>query len=50
VHMEYAKRSAAAQTQRPQGSLDQHGRATNQPRALDDEHLEIPAFLRRQTN
>ena len=33
-----------------QGDLDPHGRAVpNQPRAAEDE-LEIPAFLRRQTN
>lgn len=35
-----------------QGQLDQQGRQTAQPqfqsRTIDDEHLEIPAFLRRQ--
>jgi cell division protein FtsZ len=37
--------------QRPaQGMLDPHGRPTAQPRSLEDEQLEIPAFLRRQTN
>jgi cell division protein FtsZ len=44
VHAEYAKRPA---TQRPVAPLDPHGRA--QPRAEDDQ-LEIPAFLRRQSN
>ncbi|MCR4269113.1 cell division protein FtsZ, partial [Nitratireductor sp. ZSWI3] len=34
-----------------QGQLDEHGRLTTQPRAVqDDDHLEIPAFLRRQAN
>jgi cell division protein FtsZ len=40
---EYAKRSA------PQG-LDQHGRATPVHNTVDDDQLEIPAFLRRQAN
>ena len=44
VHAEYAKRPAA---QRPAAPLDPHGRAL--PRAEDDQ-LEIPAFLRRQSN
>ena len=33
------------------GNLDDHGRASPQPRALsEDDQLEIPAFLRRQTS
>jgi cell division protein FtsZ len=40
---EYAKRSV------PQG-LDQHGRATPVHNQVDDDQLEIPAFLRRQAN
>ncbi len=53
VHSEYAKRPAAAggghlPTQRQ--PLDQHGRAAPAPRQSDDDQLEIPAFLRRQTN
>ena len=44
VHAEYAKRPPA---QRPAAPLDPHGRAL--PRAEDDQ-LEIPAFLRRQSN
>jgi cell division protein FtsZ len=50
AHAEYSKR-AAPQGYRPaQGGLDPHGRAPAQPKGLDDEQLEIPAFLRRQTN
>jgi cell division protein FtsZ len=45
VHAEYAKRPQAPQ--RPAAQMDPHGRA--QPRAEDDQ-LEIPAFLRRQSN
>ena len=44
VHAEYAKRPPA---QRPASPLDQHGRS--QARAEDDQ-LEIPAFLRRQSH
>jgi cell division protein FtsZ len=40
---EYAKRSA------PQG-LDQHGRTAPVHNPVDDDQLEIPAFLRRQAN
>ena len=51
VHAEYAKRPMPQGHQRPaQGMLDPHGRPPAQPRSLDDEQLEIPAFLRRQTN
>ena len=50
AHAEYSKR-AAPQGYRPaQGGLDPHGRAPAPPKGLDDEQLEIPAFLRRQTN
>jgi cell division protein FtsZ len=35
----------------PHGNLDAQGRAApQQPRMMDDDHLEIPAFLRRQAN
>jgi cell division protein FtsZ len=40
---DYAKRPA------PQG-LDVHGRPAPAPRPVDDDQLEIPAFLRRQAN
>jgi cell division protein FtsZ len=49
VHHEYGKRPAAPM-QRPHQGLDQHGRPAPQPRAFEDDQLEIPAFLRRQTN
>ena len=32
------------------GSLDPHGRAAARPPITEDDHLEIPAFLRRQPN
>ncbi len=44
VHAEYAKRPPA---QRPAATIDANGRGY--PRA-DEDHLEIPAFLRRQSN
>jgi cell division protein FtsZ len=52
VHAEYAKRPAApiAQPRAPQLPLDQHGRMPSQPRSSEEDHLEIPAFLRRQSN
>ena len=33
-----------------QGSLDAQGRVAPQSRMMDDDQLEIPAFLRRQAN
>jgi cell division protein FtsZ len=45
---EYAKRPAP-QRPVPQG-LDQHGRQVPVNNSLDDDQLEIPAFLRRQAN
>ena len=56
-----APQPAAAQQRRPlsaeaslyaprRGQLDDHGRATPQASMGDDEQLEIPAFLRRQSN
>ncbi len=52
VHNEYAKRPAAPGGHLPtqRQPLDQHGRAAPAPRQSDDDQLEIPAFLRRQTN
>ncbi|PSC05096.1 cell division protein FtsZ [Alsobacter soli] len=46
VHQEYGKRPAP-QVRAPQGGLDMHGRPTQR---LEDDQLEIPAFLRRQSN
>ncbi len=51
VHQEYGKRPVAQPGPRPaQGSLDPHGRGAPQQRSIEDEQLEIPAFLRRQSN
>ena len=40
----------AARPPAPQPSLDQHGRRAAQVRGVEEDHLEIPAFLRRQGN
>ena len=52
-----APEARRAATQDPQlyaprrGQLDEHGRLSPQPRAVqEDDQLEIPAFLRRQAN
>jgi cell division protein FtsZ len=45
---EYAKRPAAPRPA-PQG-LDHHGRAAPVHNSIDEDQLEIPAFLRRQAN
>jgi cell division protein FtsZ len=51
THAEYAKRTAPSHGYRPaQGSLDPQGRVTPPQRSIEDEQLEIPAFLRRQAN
>jgi cell division protein FtsZ len=52
VHTEYARRPAApAPAPAPrQVQLDPHGRATPVARSAEDDHLEIPAFLRRQSS
>jgi cell division protein FtsZ len=51
VHSEYAKRpSAVMLNPQPHAPLDPHGRRAPQPRSLEEEQLEIPAFLRRQVN
>ena len=50
---EYPKRAPvqAPPAYRPaQGNLDPQGRIAPQPRMMDDDQLEIPAFLRRQAN
>jgi cell division protein FtsZ len=49
VHSEYAKRPVAPQQARPVG-LDSHGRIATPARSAEEEQLEIPAFLRRQSN
>jgi len=45
---EYAKRHPAPRPAPP--GTDPHGRPVPAPTAIDEEHLEIPAFLRRQAN
>jgi cell division protein FtsZ len=51
THAEYAKRpSANALPAAPQNGLDQHGRRVAPVRNVEEDHLEIPAFLRRQAN
>jgi cell division protein FtsZ len=47
AHAEYMRRPAAPVARPPQGQLDQLGRAAPN-RASEEDHLEIPAFLRRQ--
>jgi cell division protein FtsZ len=53
-HVPPAPRAPAApavpQYRPAQGSLDAQGRIAQQPRMMDDDQLEIPAFLRRQAN
>ena len=49
AHAEYAKRPAApAAVAPPAPSLDHHGRRLTPVRGVEEDHLEIPAFLRRQ--
>ncbi len=50
VHAEYGKRPQPQAPRAPQPQLDPHGRAPYQPRANDEDQLEIPAFLRRQSS
>jgi cell division protein FtsZ len=50
VHAEYGRRQAPAAPRPAQGNLDAHGRAPTQARTIDDDQLEIPAFLRRHSN
>jgi cell division protein FtsZ len=49
VHAEYARRPQAPAPAARQQQLDLHGRAAPAARAEDD-HLDIPAFLRRQSS
>ena len=50
AHADYAKRGPAPTGYRPaQGSLDPQGRAVPMARPSEDDQLEIPAFLRRQS-
>ncbi|PTM42214.1 cell division protein FtsZ [Bosea sp. 124] len=47
AHAEYMRRPAPPAARPPQGQLDQLGRAAPS-RTSEEDHLEIPAFLRRQ--
>jgi cell division protein FtsZ len=48
---EFARPQARPQPQRAQpGALDSHGRPAHRPPVTEDDHLDIPAFLRRQQN
>jgi cell division protein FtsZ len=49
---EFARRPQPPMNRPAQGQLDAHGRAPapQHPRGLEDDQLEIPAFLRRQAN
>jgi cell division protein FtsZ len=38
------------QPRQPAGALDQHGRPVPRPQVSEDDHLDIPAFLRRHPN
>ena len=49
AHADYAKRPAPQPAARPV-PLDQHGRIMPSQRQVDEDQLEIPAFLRRQSN
>jgi cell division protein FtsZ len=49
LHSEYGRPAQRAGTPRPaQGQLDPHGRVASRSAAIEDDQLEIPAFLRRQ--
>ena len=50
VHAEYAKRPQAPAPRATQAPLDPHGRVAPQVRNSEEDQLEIPAFLRRQSN
>jgi len=51
AHAEYGKRSPQPAATRPaQVPLDQHGRLVQPARSAEDDQLEIPAFLRRQSS
>ncbi|KAF2989489.1 cell division protein FtsZ [Methylocystis sp. MJC1] len=51
AHAEYGKRPAAPAPQAPgHAGLDAHGRRAPAARPVEEDHLEIPAFLRRQSN
>ncbi len=51
LHAEYGRPQPRPATPRPaQGNLDPHGRVAARAAQMEDDQLEIPAFLRRQSN
>jgi cell division protein FtsZ len=51
LHADYGRPQPRVAPPRPaQGSLDPHGRMAARPPALEEDQLEIPAFLRRQSS
>ena len=50
VHAEYAKRPPVPGARPTPAPLDPHGRLAPQTRSAEEDQLEIPAFLRRQSN
>jgi cell division protein FtsZ len=51
MHAEYGRPQPRVAPPRPaQGALDPHGRVAARPAALEEDQLEIPAFLRRQSS
>jgi cell division protein FtsZ len=51
LHADYGRPQPRVAPPRPaQGSLDPHGRVAARPAALEEDQLEIPAFLRRQSS
>jgi cell division protein FtsZ len=50
VHAEYGKRPQPPAPPRAPQSPDQHARVAYQPRSHEEDQLEIPAFLRRQSS
>ncbi|HEY0144606.1 MAG TPA: cell division protein FtsZ [Methylovirgula sp.] len=50
VHAEYGKRPAQSTPRQVQSASDAHQGRAPAPRSIEDDQLEIPAFLRRQSN
>ena len=51
THADFGRPQTRPQPQRaPAGSLDPHSRPSHRPPVTEDDHLDIPAFLRRHPN
>ncbi len=51
THADFGRPQPRPQPQRtPAGALDPHGRPSHRPPVTEDDHLDIPAFLRRHPN